>query len=110
MKLVGPLYTRQNPAQSGGVAITVGTHVISPVVRRKKKGSSKSPVFGPVVAQEPSIVLVRAPHVNAPAPGLLPTARGAIGPPKPKPLTMEELMTAVLGPERETTVGKVVRK
>lgn len=108
MKLVGPLYQRQNPCQSGGVAVTVGTHVISPVVRRKKKVGSRSPVLGP--PQEPIVALVPAPHVNAPAPGLIPTPKSAIGAPKPKAPTMDELLTAVVGSERETTVGKVVRK
>lgn len=112
-KLVGPLYQRQNPAQSGGVAVTVGTHVISPFVRRKKKKDvSYSPVFGapvPAVNDNPD-PLGTLPHANAPAPQPIPTAKSAIGAPKPKPPTAEELLAAVLGPERQTTAGTVIRK
>ena len=112
-KLVGPLYPIKNPAQSGGVAVTIGTRVVSPGVRRKKKKDiSYSPVFGPQVPvvsgeAEPFGTL---PHVNAPAPGPMPTAKSAIGAPKPKPPTAEELLAATLGPERVTTVGTVIRK
>lgn len=112
-KLVGPLYQRQNPCQSGGVAVTVGTRVISPTVRRRKrKEPSYSPVFGvPVPAVDPNIdPLGTLPHANAPVPQPIPTAKGAIGAPKPKPPTVEELFQAMLGPERETTAGTVIRK
>lgn len=112
-KLVGPLYQRQNPCQSGGVAVTVGTRVISPFVKRKKrKEPSYSPVFGvPAAAVNANPdPLGTLPHANAPEPQPMPTAKSAIGAPKPKPLTTEEVLTAVLGPERETTVGTVVRK
>ncbi len=103
MKLVGPLYQRQNPCQSGGVAVTVGTHVVSPFVRRKKRGGAQTP------AQQ-TVASVQAPNVNAPVPQPIPTPKSAIGAPKPKPPTVDELMTAVLGPKRETTVGNVIRK
>jgi hypothetical protein len=112
-KLVGPLYQLQNPAQSGGVAVTVGTRVVSPIVKRKKRiGPSYSPIFGPPVPAAPTEAepFGTLPHVNAPVPGPIPTAKSAIGGPKPKPPSAEELLATALGPERETTVGKVIRK
>jgi hypothetical protein len=39
MQFVGPLYTRGVPAPKGGVPTTVGTRVISPVVRRRYRPS-----------------------------------------------------------------------
>jgi hypothetical protein len=117
MKLVGPLYQRQNPAQSGGVAVVVGTRVVSPFVKRKKKHVSRSPISAEQVAVTNSAggiegheSLGTIPHANAPAPQLIPTAKSAIGAPKPKPLSAEELLAAALGPERKTTVGVVIRK
>jgi|SRR5271166_5259114 len=116
MKLVGPLYQRQNPCQSGGVAVTVGTRVISPFVRRKRRhiSSVTSPGQAPQVAQVGDggahEFLGTIPHANAPVPQPIPTPKNAIGAPKPKPPTVEELFVVTLGPERVTTAGTVIRK
>src|SRR5271166_1957158 len=110
MKLVGPLYQRQNPCQSGGVAVTVGTRVVSPFVKRKKRtGPSQSPVFAQAAPPGPNEAPIPAPHVNAPAPQPIPTPKSAIGAPKEKK-TLESLLDGTLGPERQTTVGTVIRR
>jgi hypothetical protein len=112
MKLVGPLYQRQNPAQSGGVAVVVGTRVVSPFVRRKKARVPAVPSASltPQIMSETGEPIGTVPHANAPTPAPIPTPKSAIGAPKPKPLSAEELLAATLGPQRETTVGKVIRK
>lgn len=101
MKLVGPLYQRQNPCQSGGVAVVVGTRVVATTPRRRKR------------PQQPSqTIMQQNPHVDAPGPAPIPTPKSAIGAPKPKPpATLDEMLDIVLqGEERVTVTGTVVRK
>ncbi len=93
--------------------MTVGTRIVSPFVKRKKKRGSQSLISAEQVsasavsaAQES---LGTIPHANAPAPEPVPTPKSAISAPKEK-VTLETIMASALGPERTTTVGKVVRR